>query len=227
MLPPPSRSYCAFGNSCASCPEGLPIGPDICPWCKNLSFDALYRQAEAQPNTCRLYHLIDDYKDQLDRESLERANKGWAPLCASKDPDYRDKLWRSDFNPEDPRICGPVAHRGQLCARCYDKAQKQGCAWLSRFDGDTFGFPCVFEDIKLMTDRDLIWRKGPINSDGRYDSSWEKDPQRHGRCKRARYKNTLCEKCFTRMNELRGFGRFFDADEGTLRRDYALRTVPN
>ena len=89
MLAPPPKPHCAFGTACGSRPGGQDQGPDICSWCKNMSFDALYKQAEAHSNTRLLKHLIDMYMHQLERDSSERIRKGWACLCACKDPEYR------------------------------------------------------------------------------------------------------------------------------------------
>lgn len=222
MLPPPPRPHCAFGSACTSCPDGQERGPNICTWCKNMSFDSLYKQAETQPDTRGLKRLVDAYMHQLERDSLERISKGWSFLCACKDPEYRFQAWRRDFNPEDNRACGTSRHRGQLCARCFHKAQEQKCPWLSGFDGDRIGFPCVFEDSRLMRTIDTNWRKGPLDTHGQFEPNWEKDPRRHGRCERTRYKNMLCQKCYNRMCEIRGFGRYFDTEWGTLRRGYGL-----
>lgn len=216
MFAPP-RPHCAFGSACGSHAEGKEAGPDMCSWCKNMSFDALYAQAETHPDTRRIKRLIDAYMHQLERDSSERIQRGWLFLCACKDPKYRFEPWRRQFNPDDPRPCGTVHHRGQLCTRCYRKAKDHGCSWLSEFDGDRLGFPCVFEDPRLRRPVDANWRFGPLDERGRPDPSWEKDPREHGRCGRSRFKNQLCQKCFNRMCEIRGFGRYFDTDWGVLR----------
>ncbi|KAH8627347.1 hypothetical protein IG631_17115 [Alternaria alternata] len=222
MLAPPPKPHCAFGTACGSRPGGQDQGPDICSWCRNMSFDALYKQAEAHSNTRLLKHLIDMYMHQLERDSSERIRKGWACLCACKDPEYRFSAWRCDFNPQDSRLCGTVRHRGQLCARCYRKAQEQASPWLVEFDGDRFGFPCVFEDPRLRRPVDSNWKIGPRNQHGEPDPSWEKDPRRDGRCERTRFKNQLCQRCFNRMCEIRGFGRYFDTEWGILRGNYGV-----
>ncbi|KAF1829918.1 hypothetical protein BDW02DRAFT_125857 [Decorospora gaudefroyi] len=216
MLAPP-KPHCAFGTACDSRPEGQERGPDICSWCKNMSFDALYKRAEAQADTRLLKRLIDAWMHQLERDNSERIRRGWPCLCASKDPEYRFHAWRRDFNPKDSRLCGTVRHRGQLCARCYRTAQEQECTWLAEFDGDRYGFPCVFEDHRLRRPVDANWKIGPLDAQGHPDPNWEKDPRRHGRCERARFKNQLCQKCFNRMCEIRGFGRYFDTEWGMLR----------
>lgn len=221
MLAPP-RPHCAFGISCDSKPEGQEKGPDICSWCKNMSFDALYEKSETQPETRHLKRLLDAYMHQLERDSEERLSKGWSYLCACKDPEYRFQTWRRDFNPRDARVCGTVRHRGQLCARCYRKAHEQGCAWLANFEHDRLGFPCVFEDPRLRRPIDMNWKIGPSDEWGRADPSWEKDSRRHGRCERAGRKNQLCQKCFNRMCEIRGFGRYFDTEWGILREGYGV-----
>ena len=187
-----------------------------------MSFNALYKQAEAQPDSRGLKRLIDVYMHQLERDSQERISKGWSYLCACKDPDYRFQIWRRNFNPKDARLCGTVRHRGQLCTRCFRKAQEQGCPWLSEFEGDRIGFPCVFEDPRLRRPIDINWKTGPVDDRGQPDPNWEKDSRRHGRCERARYKNTLCQKCFNRMCEIKGFGRYFDTEWGTLRQGFGL-----
>lgn len=221
-LPPPPPPHCAFGAACASCPGGKDKGPTLCLWCKNMSFDTLYELAEPHPDSRFLNRLIDDYQRQLERDSAERISKGWSYLCACKDPDFRFQSWRKDFNPQESRLCGTVRHRGQLCARCFRKAQEQECSWLKDFDGDRLGFPCVFEDSRLRRPIDRNWRIGPVDEHGNPDPDWEKDSRKHGRCLRARRKNQLCQSCFNRMNEMRGFGRFFDNEWGTLRDAYAL-----
>jgi hypothetical protein len=198
------------------------MGTDICSWCKNLSFDALYEQAASQTDECHLNRLIDSYMFQLERDSNERIKKGWSYLCACKDPKYRSDTWRRGFNPRDARLCGTVPHRGQLCTRCYHQAQEQGCSWLAEFEGDRRGFPCVFEDTRLMRPIDRNWRIGPVDDQGAPDPNWEKDSRRHGRCGRRREKNSLCQRCFNRMCEIKGFGRYFDPDWGTLRHGLGL-----
>jgi hypothetical protein len=222
MLAPPPRPHCAFGYACDSHPNGQNRGADVCSWCKNMSFDALYKQAETQLDTRWLKRLIDTYVHQLERDSAERIRKGWSSLCVCKDPDYRFQTWRRDFNPKDSRLCGTVRHRGQLCARCYTKAQEQNCSWLAEFDGDRLGFPCAFEDPRLRRPVDSNWKIGPVDELGQRDTSWEKDSRRDGRCERARFKNQLCQKCFNRMCEMRGFGRYFDTEWGILRGGYGV-----
>jgi len=222
MLAPPPKPHCAFGPACDSRPEGQEQGPEICSWCKNMSFEALYKQAETLSDNRSLERLINEYMRQLEREHTERVRKGWSFLCACKDPEYRSQAWRTDFNPKDSRICGTVRHRGQLCARCFRKAQDQECSWLEQFDGDRFGFPCAFEDPRLRRPVDTNWKMGPLDSGRRPDPSWEKDPRRDGRCERARFKQQLCQKCFNRMCEIRGFGRYFDTEWGILRAGYGV-----
>jgi hypothetical protein len=136
MLAPPPRPHCAFGTACDSRPGGQDKGPNICSWCKNMSFDALYAQADTQPDSRSLRRLIDGYIHQLERDCEERIVKGWSYLCVCKDPEYAFQSWRREFNPRESRICGTVRHRGQLCARCFTKAQQQGCTWLNEFGGD-------------------------------------------------------------------------------------------
>lgn len=222
MLSPPPKPHCAFGISCSSRPDGQETGPDICSWCKNMSFDALYQLSETHADTRTLKYLIDGYMQQLERDNHERMSKGWSYLCASKDPKFRFYAWRCSFNPMNHRICGTVSHRGQLCARCYAKAQEQNCSWLAEFEGDRLGFPCVFEDPRLRRRVDSNWKVGPLDEQGRPDPGWEKDPRRHGRCDRTRHKNQLCQKCFDRMCEIRGFGRYFDTEWGGLREGLGL-----
>ena len=222
MLAPPPRHRCAFGSACNSRPEGQEKGPDICFWCKNLSFDTLYAQAASQTDKLFLNSLIDAYMHQLERDSNERISKGWSYLCACKDPECRFDMWRRSFNPKDGRLCGTVRHRGQLCTRCYHAAQEQKCAWLVEFDRDRLGYPCVFEDPRLRRPVDQNWRIGPLDEQGQPDPDWEKDPRRHGRCGRRRERNNLCQQCFNRMCEIKGFGRYFDPDWGTLRHGFGL-----
>jgi hypothetical protein len=222
MLAPPPRPHCAFGTACDSRTEGQERGPNICSWCKNMSFDALYAQSEIQPDTRWLKRLISAYMHELERESSERLRKGWAFLCACKDPAYRFQPWRRDFNPKDSRLCGTVRYRGQLCARCYRRAQEQGCSWLVEFDGDRLGFPCAFEDPRLRRPIDASWRAGPLDEQGDPDPSWEKDSRTHGRCERANRRNQLCQKCFNRICEIRGFGRYFNTEWGTLHGTYGV-----
>lgn len=220
MLAPPPRPHCAFGSSCGSRVGGQEKGPNLCSWCKNLSFDSLHQLATAQPDTRHLQEIIDNYMHQLERDNLERISKAWPYLCACKDPRYRIHPWRRDFNPMDNRMCGTVRHRGQLCTRCYQKAREQNCAWLAEFDGDRLGFPCVFEDPRLRRLADVNWKTGPVDSRGRPDPSWEKDQRKHGRCNRASRKHQLCQSCYDRMCEIRGFGRYFDLEWGVLREGY-------
>lgn len=218
MLEPPPRPHCAFGTACNAVEGGQEIGPDICSWCKNLSFDTLYHQAEDHPDKRTLTRLIDAYMHQLQRDLEERICRGWSHLCACKDPQFRQECWRRDFNPDDFRACGTVRYRGQLCARCYSKAQEQGCSWLADCDGDRLEFPCIFDDRRLRRPVDVNWRRGPVDAKGQTDPNWEKDARRHGRCGRTRKKNQLCQKCYNRLCELKGFGRYFDTEWGTLRR---------
>lgn len=221
MLAPP-KPHCAFGTACNFRPEGQEKGPNICSWCKNMSFDALYRQSELEPDTRSLKRLIDAYMHELEHDNDERIAKGWTHLCACKDPEYRFHSWRRDFNPQDSRLCGPVRYQGQLCTRCFRKAEEQDCPWLVEFDGDRLGFPCIFENPQLRRPIDLHWRVGPVDDQGRRDPNWEKDSRRHGRCERPRHRNQLCQKCFNRMCEIRGFGRYFDTEWGTLREGSGL-----
>ncbi|KAH9874907.1 hypothetical protein J1614_004395 [Plenodomus biglobosus] len=220
MLAPPPRPHCAFGSSCTSCQGGQEKGPDLCSWCKNMSFDALYHLAETRPDSRHLKRTIDAYMHQLERDNYERIAKGWSYLCACKDPRYRFQPWRRDFNPMDHRLCGTVRHRGQLCTRCYQKAQEQHCAWLADFEGDRLGFPCVFEDPRMRRPTDVNWRVGPLDAGGNPDPNWEKDPRKHGRCDRATRQQQLCQKCYDRICEIRGFGRYFDTEWGVLREGY-------
>ncbi|KAH8730365.1 hypothetical protein GQ44DRAFT_814270 [Phaeosphaeriaceae sp. PMI808] len=220
MMLAPLPPHCAFGAACDSQPGGREKGPNLCTWCKNMSFEALYKQAESEPDARPLKRLIDDYMHQLERDSEERVAKGWSHLCACKDPAYGFQSWRRDFNPQDSRACGTVRYRGQLCVRCLTKAQQQGCQWLTQWDGDRFGFPCVFEDSRLRRPTDVNWRVGPVDEEGKPDLNWEKDPRRHGRCERSSRRFQLCQKCFNRMCELRGFGRYFDTEWGTLHEGY-------
>ncbi|KAF2029085.1 hypothetical protein EK21DRAFT_68515 [Setomelanomma holmii] len=220
MLAPPPRPHCAFGVACESQPEGQEKGPSICSWCKNMSFDALYKQADNHPDGRNLRRLVDGYIHQLERDSEERIAKGWSYLCACKDPEYAYQGWRRDFNPRDSRTCGTVWHRGQLCARCFLKARQQGCEWLNDCDGDRLDFPCVFEDPHLRRATDINWKMGPVDERGWPDPEWEKDPRRHGKCERARSRNQICQKCFNRMCEIRGFGKYFDTEWGTLHEAY-------
>ncbi|KAL6152866.1 hypothetical protein ACJBU6_08040 [Exserohilum turcicum] len=186
-----------------------------------MSFDELYKRAETQPDSEPIKHIINAYKQQLERDSAERIRKGWTFLCACKDPAYRSQAWRRDFNPKDSRLCGTVRHRGQLCTRCLRKAIEQECSWLEEFDGDRVRFPCAFEDARLRRRIDANWKTGPVDKYGQPDPSWEKDPRRDGRCERARFRNQLCQKCYNRMCEIRGFGRYFDSEWGILRKRYA------
>jgi hypothetical protein len=220
MLAPPPRPHCAFGAACNSKPGGQEQGPNICSWCKNMSFEALYKQADEQVGHRALRRLVDDYLHQIERDCEERITKGWTYPCACKDPQFSFESWRRTFNPKDSRACGTVRYRGQLCARCYRKAQEQNCEWLKDFDGDRHGFPCVFEDPRLRRPTDVNWRRGPIDVQGTPDPAWEKDIRRHGRCRRTIRRYQLCQCCFNRMCEIRGFGRYFDTDWGTLHERY-------
>jgi hypothetical protein len=216
MLAPSPKSHCAFGTACNSRPAGREKGSDICGWCKNLSLDALYKQAESPTDERYFTCLVDGYKDQLESESNERANKIWPYLCACKDPEFRFDEWRSGFHPQDSLPCGTVPHQGQLCRRCYLSAKKQRCEWLVHFDGDRIGFPCVFVDTSLRRSEDRNWRAGPLDAQGKSDPDWEKDFQRHGDCGRAGIKNSLYQRCFNRMCKIRGFEQYFDTEWGTL-----------
>lgn len=223
MRAPPPRTHCLLGAACDSCPEGQEQGPEICSWCKNMSFEELYKRSATLPDTESINLVIDTYKRQLELETAERIRKGWSFLCACKDPEYRSQSWRRNFNPKDSRLCGTVLHRGQLCVRCYRKAREQNCTWLEEFDGDRLGFPCAFDDTRLRRRIDASWKIGPLDRHGQPDPSWERDPRRDGRCERTRLRNQLCQKCFNRMCEIRGFGRFFDSEWGTLHRRYGAR----
>ncbi|EDU49130.1 conserved hypothetical protein [Pyrenophora tritici-repentis Pt-1C-BFP] len=181
MLAPPPKPHCAFGPACDSRPEGQEHGPEICSWCRNLSIDALFKQADKLSDNRSLKRLIHEYMRQLEREHTERVRKGWSFLCACKDPEYRSQSWRIVFNPRDSRACGTVRYRGQLCARCFSKAQDQECPWLEQFDGDRLGFPCAFEDPRLRRPVDTNWKLGPLDARGKPDPSWEKDPRKDGR----------------------------------------------
>jgi len=220
MLAPPPRPHCAFGAACSSKPGGQEQGPNICQWCKNMSFEALRKQADNHPDRRNLIRLLDEYLHQLERECGERITKGWSYPCACKDPKFSRENWRRNFNPQDPRACGTVRYRGQLCTRCYKKAREQRCGWLSEFDGDRYGFPCVFEDLRLRRPADVNWKRGPVDNQGVPDLDWEKDWRRHGRCGRRSKRYQLCQTCFNRMNEIRGFGRYFDTNWGILHDRY-------
>jgi hypothetical protein len=220
MLAPPPRPHCAFGTACDSQAEGQDKGPSICNWCKNMSFDALYKQADTHPDGRTLRRLIDAYMHQLERDRDERVAKGWSYLCACKDPVHSFESWRREFNPRDSRTCGTVRYQGQLCARCHTKAQDQACEWLREWDGDRLGFPCVFEDTRLRRSADTIWKRGPVDEHGNPDPNWEKDSRRHGICMRSKRRNQLCQRCFNRMCEIKGFGKYFDTDWGMLRAGY-------
>jgi hypothetical protein len=223
MLPPPPRPHCAFGPACASQPNGQPNGPSICNYCKNLSFAALYQQANDHPDSRSLKRLINASFHQLERDRTERTTKGWSHLCATKDPTHSFDAWRRDFNPQSPRACGTVRHPSQLCTRCYATAREQRCTWLSEWNGDRMDFPCVWEDPRLRRPADINWKRGPLDEQGEPDPSWEKDVRRYGRCGRAKKRNQLCQGCFNRMCEIRGFGRYFDGDWGVLRDGYGFR----
>jgi hypothetical protein len=220
MLAPPPRPHCAFGTACDSKPGGQEKGPNICTWCKNMSFDDLYRKADAHGDRRSLRRLIDAYLHQLERDCNERIAKGWSQLCACKDPIYSFESWRRNFNPRDARPCGYVRYRGQLCARCYRIARERQCSWLQDFYGDRHGFPCVFEDPRLRGPSDNNWKRGPVNDQGYPDPDWEKDSRRHGRCTRTTRRYQLCQLCYNRMCEIRGFGRYFDTEWGTLHDQY-------
>src|SRR5690242_12376268 len=100
----PPKPHCAFGSACPAYPGGQERGPNICNRCKNLSFHRLYEQSDSHPDKRRLNCLINAYMHELERESTERITRGWAYLCASKDPEYRYQPWRRDFNPDDSRL---------------------------------------------------------------------------------------------------------------------------
>ncbi|PZD39605.1 hypothetical protein A1F97_05750 [Pyrenophora tritici-repentis] len=75
MLAPPPKPHCAFGPACDSRPEGQEHGPEICSWCRNLSIDALFKQADKLSDNRSLKRLIHEYMRQLEREHTERVRK--------------------------------------------------------------------------------------------------------------------------------------------------------
>jgi hypothetical protein len=219
MLAPP-RPHCAFGSSCPSQPEGQEPGPEICTWCKNMSFNDLYDLADTLPEYRVLRGLIDAYFNQLERDCDERIAKEWSYPCACKDPKFSFKPWRRTFNPQDSRACGTVPQRGQLCARCLAKAREQGCEWLNDNEDERPDFPCIFEDPRMRRPSDINWKRGPVDERGRPNPDWEKDARRHVRCTRSSRRYQLCQMCFNRMCEIRRFGRYFDTNWGTLHEQY-------
>jgi hypothetical protein len=224
MMPPPPQPHCAFGSTCASRPDGQQSGPSICTYCANLSFPALYAQASTHTSAAHsLKRLVDAYLQQLERDRTERATKRWSHLCATKDPFHAFAPWRRAFDPRSPRVCTTVPHPHQLCPRCYDAARTQRCPWLAEWDGNRLGFPCVWEDARLRRDVDVNWKRGPVDAAGRVDPNWEKDFRRDGMCGRAEKRNQVCQRCFERMCEVRGFGRFFCEEWGVLRAGYGVR----
>ncbi|KAH7398638.1 hypothetical protein DE146DRAFT_497512 [Phaeosphaeria sp. MPI-PUGE-AT-0046c] len=223
QAPPSSRLVCAFGKACSSRKGGKEQGPDLCSWCKNMSLFELYRLADGlgREDHEAVRKLVDAYKKHLEDDLLERLrHKGWLMPCAIKDPYVRHMQWRDSFNPQDDKPCNNVVHRGQLCQRCYTKAREQECTWLKvEFDGDRYGFPCVFEDPRMHRPKDYFWRRGPGE-----DPDWEKDSRRgHAPCGRCEQRYKLCQNCYARINEMRGFGKFFDETHGILRMRYRGR----
>ncbi|KAL5116009.1 hypothetical protein ACEQ8H_006127 [Pleosporales sp. CAS-2024a] len=79
MLAPPPPPHCAFGEACNAKPGGQTAGPNICSWCKNMSLEALYKQAQNQPDQGALRRLVDTYCLELERECAERIAKGPTP----------------------------------------------------------------------------------------------------------------------------------------------------
>ncbi|PZD28670.1 hypothetical protein A1F96_05731 [Pyrenophora tritici-repentis] len=81
MLAPPPKPHCAFGPACDSRPEGQEHGPEICSWCRNLSIDALFKQADKLSDNRSLKRLIHEYMRQLEREHTERVRKVLSQLA--------------------------------------------------------------------------------------------------------------------------------------------------
>jgi hypothetical protein len=218
MLAPP-RPHCAFGEACPSHPEGKEPGPDMCGWCKNMSFDDLYRLADSLPDYRNLRRVIDAYYERLERDCNERIAKSWLYPCACKDTKFSFSSWRRTFDPRSSRACGTVPTRGQLCARCLAKAQEQRCRWITKTHEGT-DFPCIFEDPRMRRPHDINWRRGPVDEKGRHYLDWEKDERRHVSCARSDLRYQLCQRCFNRMNEIKRFGRYFHENWGTLHEQY-------
>lgn len=221
MLPPTPRRYCALGSQCSSQDGGQEKGPDICSRCKNLSYQELRQRAiNRHDDIDHLKRLVDGYFQQLEKNCLERIEKEWGFPCACKDPLYKEASWRRHFDPEDYSPCGTVRHRGQLCTRCHSKAREQQCSWLINFDGDRFGFPCVWDDPRLRRPVDQRWKTGPLY-DGKPDEYWRSNPGTKRFCKRAVRQYQLCQPCYNRMCNISGFGLFFHDTYGTLHEQYS------
>lgn len=212
MQAPPLPQRCVFGPACHSRQGGKAQGPNICDYCKNLNIYDLYEFADHAPDYTAVRNIVDKYKNDLASHFQQCLRKGWLLPCATKDLSLKHLEWRKSFNPDDDAPCKQVVHRGQLCQRCFTKAREQQCQWLTTdFDGDLHQFPCAFEDRRLHRPKDYEWRKGPGE-----DKDWEKNPNRHSQCGRREQRFKLCQPCFNRMNEMRGFSKYFDSMSGVL-----------
>lgn len=151
--------------------------------------------------------------------SLQPRTSNLAPYCAAQ-----TKVFQSTIGPPPPPSCsfvsecvaGIKSHGIKPCAPCLNAFSASSAA-KNLLTRSKSGFLCIWQDPRFCEMRDVSWKRYTPNET---ETDWEKDERKHGSCKTAEVPARLCQLCFCRMNQITGFGRFFDAEHGRLHRNF-------
>ncbi|KAF2655967.1 hypothetical protein K491DRAFT_715813 [Lophiostoma macrostomum CBS 122681] len=204
---PEDKPQCVLEKACEN-PDSE-FAPEICGYCKNLSYGMLSGKIETYKENKGLgsptkdddpivmlmnelvRKLLKERKD-LEKKLSEKNNpttQRTEYLCASIGPekDYAESPWRYELNPKRATACQSVHRKGQLCDSCLEAMKSQHSALFDEyFDPEGIvGFTCVFQDERY---NDLQWKKDYTPADYRPLT-----------CERAVRNLTMCKKCQVRL----------------------------